>query len=368
MRGVLLLALMVFTAQAQSINDAAKEHFKKTDTNFFLNCYNGSLKDGSSVLSSSKTKLIKGEARRSFRFFKQGISRTFTLSVIYQGSSLKLDVESREKTFTQTIKKISVFTLDFVPELKSVQCSLHAGVDDPVTLSESFYHINVHPHTRYDNRGVITKRVEETYALFPESSFLILEDKQKRSSKFSALGRLRSGSPSTPPRRGYYYWIPLNLDMTPNFVTSPVGHNKFEFKNDGSTTILYTGGNHNFCMWNNTQHLLEAYLRSPFSGNLNIFYDAKKIVAQVAGIIYDLNIDSSHYFENHRLDVLMAKHKAPEDYHRAYLDSQLEHIKEFKSLFAKVNVSYESAYLKVNEQVEGTGERVLSIKLQYIGE
>lgn len=254
----------------------------------------------------------------------------------------------------QTLKNIN---------LSKIKCNLDVAKTPPLVL-EGSHHISVHPHSNYDYLSLLGDPI----ASYLESmrSYVLIESRERLAKDIDYKKFLETGVYSTN-----YPIYRTAVDIPDNALTaiSPVGYNDFIFEGD-EVEIFYTGGNHNYCIFNNTRNVLWALLYSKKEIKLKINYDSSAVVVQRRGI---LDNKSLHFKKKHvkgsniLKDVFLKNPNLFNKYHNGYSNYfEYGFLSYFKGLYKKLIYTYNADGFTREKVLDGNGERTLEITLNYL--
>ena len=164
-------------------------------------------------------------------------------------------------------------------KLSDLDCSVDIGMEPHFKLSEEQVHINMHPHINYDLDGESIPGMLRELAK-PSQQIMLFDDSPN--SRFGALAMnfnsfmnqgtyLARTSSYAPPR----FTIPVTIPMR----LSQAGHSRY-ILTQPHHEITYTGGNHNFCILNNTRRVLHGFMESELSSSIKFKFPMDAIVVQ----------------------------------------------------------------------------------------
>lgn len=324
---------------------------------------------------------LSGLIRRKFRLRSAGEETMFTLSVsqsahadarfeaqFENGSLFSGEIKGlRGRSFflNPYSRNESPQEMDYGRKWQTgkILCSVDFAKNAAVEIRESLVHLNIHPHKRYDYLNLTSHKTEDYLADTAFDSFIMLEEGNKKGNLVDLAGFLSGQSYSLPKN---FYPSALSQDAPGALVVSPAGHNSFRFLKMNGVKVVYTGGNHNYCIWNNTRNLLYAFLQSDYDGDLEIIYDTQAIVAQRKGIISGLSFPRSLHKRSNLLVDLFKDLKVAKKYHQAYFNYfSSRYITPFTGLFSELKISYEASAYSQTRLIKGRGERQLELTLRF---
>lgn len=334
------------------------EIYTKNNQYFELEC---------TYFSPSSHKIIKPSSDTLFQ--KNYVSRSFDIITPTQSHSLKFDLIRNDDDilakiylandlyFEKEIKKTKdrEFYLPFPKgsnplELQDIFCEINFAENKPVEIMGDT-HLNIHPHTAYDYNSLTVAGAEELISSYP--TMVMLEDGNYKGNLVDLELFLATGDINL----GQKYWE-LTGDFNPdvNYVISPAGHNRFIWMSLNKTNIHYTGGNHNYCIWNNTRNLLRSYFKSESNQAVNIYYHLDAIVAQIGGIIGGLSFSRRLYNKSPLIGDLLREEKVYKkyinSYHSYFISSFLS---EFKGYYKSLSIITKFKDLTLKKSFRGKG-------------
>jgi len=259
-------------------------------------------------------------------------------------------------------------------EMNKLYCKINFAESSKMIINNSTqkYHINVHPHSNYDlfdETLTTTQRMhnDSTY----KSTLLLEEEIDGKGNLVDLSDFLETGNiPSLPL---LVYSTNINIPKTTNLVVSAAGHNRYEFISSlEEIEINYTGGNHNYCIWNNTRKLITGLMRSESKSTLIINYHTKAIVAQRSGIIGGLSFKRKAMKDTRLLrNIFDNDLKTASNYINNYFNYFTNSFISrggFSGHYKTMTIQTSSKLPFINKRVilKGRGERHLKIFLNYL--
>lgn len=377
MKNLILTSLFVaFSAFAHSESDFdshMREAYAANDQRADLSCYYFNPRSFKYIRELSKTKISLPSMSRSFELVSErsSIRMDFKLQLVNGQAQYKINFENgavihgvikRVKDREFYLGSSGDRTLDRDFEISQVFCSVNFAKEEPVPVAGSM-HINVHPHTRYDYLNVTSAAAQSYMADSSLRSYVMLEEGNYKGNLVNLESYL-SGLPVSLPKN--FYESNLKPPESAELIVSPAGHNRFVLDSNEDVEVLYTGGNHNYCVWNNTRNLLYAYLRSESEAVFRIVYDTKALVAQRKGIIGGLSFPRSSHRVSNLLADLFKDREVARDYHEAYFNYFTQsYIQPFTGLFSELVIEYSSGAYTKQKLIQGNGSRRLKIVMTY---
>lgn len=246
--------------------------------------------------------------------------------------------------------------------LSTLTCYVEFAHARTIRLNDNI-HISVHPHSNYDYRNVLTSKIEDLFNKY-NSNVVLLEDGNFKENLVSLYSFLITGQISLPIND--YGEIRAEETSDVMLSVSPAGHNRYSFDSNDPVTVDYSGGNHNYCIWNNSRNVMKALLESEFSPNLTINYLQDSIVLQCGrGIIRGLGISCRSLRPDNLLSRFL-KSSQSKKYHQSYYQYFVNNtIPSYKHRYKKVIFRYSSSDFTKETQLIGSGERILKINVVF---
>lgn len=370
----LLLALFALNLWGQDFDAQMRQAYLENDQRADLSCFYYNPSNFKLVRTVGSTEITPGEMKRGFELLtsKSQTSMDFEVFLTPQGDVHYLIKFQNGEVLSDKISKIKEreFYLPLTSrpsfnqkfEISKIYCSINFAKEEPLELEEKT-HLNVHPHSRYDYLDLTTDKAANLFRNSKWSSLILLEEGNYKGNLVDLSAYLAGEKPSLPQN---FYESNARPAPETKLVVSPAGHNRFVIKSEQDLEILFTGGNHNYCIWNNTRNLLYAYLRSPFENEISVIYDTQAIVAQRRGIIGGLSFPWRDHRRSNLLADLFKNSSSAKKYHQNYFNYFLnDYLNPFKGLFSELIFEYQSAGFSQTSRVLGQGKRKLKIKFIY---
>lgn len=350
--------------------------YNQTDKNFDIDCYysyNKSLK-----LITPVTKTNKGVNKLSREFLIEGNSRlipmNFTLSRM--GRDFEYEVKINQEHISKGKLKYRDFYIapikdqSFAEEFETnkIFCSVNFAYAHPFVLNDGNYHISVHPHRIYDWQKRLKGEVE-TYLADSRFKSLIMLDTGNGRGNLVNIHNFFDGIDYKLPVNRFDSDLE-NVPLEVPLVVSPAGNSRFEIKASNEINITFTGGNHNYCIWNVTRHVIQNLLNSNSEAKVNFYYDTKAIVAQSRGIEgegLDINFNRKDVNRSNLLKDLLSTKEIQTHYHSYYLKYFKDFIgRQFKGMFKTYKINYKAEGFETVVIIEGNGTRNIEVNLIYL--
>lgn len=327
----------------------------------------------------------KGSKKENISFIKTHFDN-FKVKTGYKFNhkfiELRYDVESRQVTsynYRNTIGhsldgkivKWNSMAEDF-NMLQNIECRLEIGHEPFHSFTNSQVHINVHPHQGYDTGDLITDGVRDQIADISKEQ-LVLLDYVIGSRREPSLNDFFSQANRNFQLSTFFPHADLTVTEETPILVSPTGNNKYNFQLP-KLEVSFTGGNQNYCMWNNTVRLIDGLVSNSANRVLKINYLVDSVVVQKRGILGrswrgPLHISGRQMKDGNSLINVFKnmKDKDRVSYHSAYFGSMRYHLTvDREHLFSKATVIYKSKSFTKQEVYSGSGHGEYIIELNYI--
>ncbi len=351
-----------------------KEAYLATDKNFDLECYYSYNKKWGLVTPVTLTRKNESSLSRIFEI-DNGIRKVnfeFTVRVdggqsLYEGrfdGGVTIAGKLKARDFYLPVLSDRGFQDEF--ETNKIRCSANFAYALPLVLEDGDYHISVHPHAIYDWQNKLKEPIERYLADSSYSSVILLEAGNLRGNQvnifnFFAGKESNLVMPNFPSSLvNVPQWIPL--------IVSPAGNSRYEILAEKEINVIYTGGNHNYCIWNSARHILENLLNSRSSAVVNFRYDMAAIVAQPRGVERTgINFPKTAVNKSNLLrDILVHPSVDEATYHKNYLYYFADWLAdEYVGMYRTYTVDYEADGFKKTVTFQGKGTRDLKVTFRY---
>lgn len=371
---LLLFSFSIFCeAQAGDFSSLMKEAYLLTDKNFDVDCRYAFNKTFKLITPISETKKGGDYIQRDFKVEtdSKSSSMSFILKSIEGKNTYTVLFDQRHRSESKLSKRefylAPVNDINFAREFETSQivCSVNFAYAYPFTLNDGDYHINVHPHKIYDWQSLLKTKIENYLGNNQYQSLILLETGNYRGNLVN-ISDFFNNIDYRLPQVEYA----SELDQVPEIplIVSPAGHNRYDFKAANELNITFTGGNHNYCIWNNTREVLEAFMRSKSNAKLTIFYDTNSIIAQAKGMEgFSFNFPRRDINRSNLLKNLLANSNSALNYHSSYHRYfKNSFFKEFTGMFKTINLTYQAEGYTQTNIIQGQGSRELEISLVYL--
>lgn len=376
MKNILMLCLIwISVARAQTelnpFQQRVKETYLKTDKNFALDCLYASNNSFQIIYPVTETQRTKDTLERSFVI--ETASKKVRLDFILKRDGKKIEYEI---TFDKTERSLGTlkyreFQLNPIAnralsqeiDLPRLTCQVKLATEHSYPISDGNYHINVHPHLRYDWMRKL-KTITENYLKDPQFESLILLETTNNRGNSVNLHDFFDGVD--------YKLKQTELDVVLSDVpedipllVSPAGNSEYIFNVERELNITFTGGNHNYCIWNVTRHVILGLLRSNSTAVINFNYDSSAIVAQRRGVEgLGLDFPKRDISKSNLLKDLLENKSIVDRYHRNwlwYFQNTLG--KRYVGQFKTYTINYKAPGWERTVVVNGNGTRDLTVNI-----
>lgn len=372
----LFIAVMPFTLYAQSFAERVTETYLKTDKNFDIDCsysYNKTLK-----IIKPVGETLKGPDQMSREFVIEGNNRrlpmNFSLTRNNRGFVYKVLINQEHQSTGKLSRrdfhiapiKDQAFASEF--ETSKIRCKINFAYAYPEVLYDGNYHFSVHPHKTYDWQSRLKASIENYLNDTDFKSIIFLETGNYRGELVNINDFLNGVDYNLPPNK-----VDSDLVHVPDetsLVVSPAGNNRFSIKAERELNITFTGGNHNYCIWNVSRHVIEDLMNSDSEAKVNFFYDTKAIVAQPRGIEgegLEINFNRREVNRSNLLKDLLNRKEIQPRYHASYLEYFRDFIgKQFSGMYKTYKLNYKAEGYETTVILEGQGIRHLEVSFTYL--
>jgi hypothetical protein len=349
------------------------ETYRDTDRNYDLDCYYSYNKTYQLVTPVNETVKAPDSLSRTFELDngKRTISLDFKVK-LSQGRVTYEAVFNRQATASGKLKlrdfylpQLADKNLQTEFETNKIMCSVNFAYALPFVLEDGNYHINVHPHTIYDWQNRLKEPIEKYLSDETYKSIILLEADNVRGNKVNIPNFFAGKEPGlTVPN---YPSSLVNVPYETPLIVSPAGNSRYDIRAENEINITFTGGNHNYCIWNSARHVLENLLNSRSSATVNFRYDMSAIVAQVRGVERTgINFPRSSVARSNLLRDLLSDKAVQVTYHKNYLHYFSTWLAdEYIGMYRTYTVDYEGPGFKEVRTYNGHGTRDLKVTFRY---
>lgn len=386
-----LVFALGFISQGYAIDNEQRimNSYVQTDKAFDLECYYHSPIKNLLVLPTAKSIYRDQKIVRSFNLTLDEKSIDMTVSLLQKSNDDKGIVGkykasigdnqysgSVESNFEKGFYlKNSGTDFDNKFEVEKLYCLFNVARTAPFEFNNSHtdIHINVHPHQIYDNFNETTENVQRMLNENFGKNIMLIEERNNAKGQIVDLSSfLETGIVPDLPKNTFA--TPIDIPLTTELLISPAGHNRYSFaKKDGEVNITFTGGFHNYCVWNNTRNILRGLFRSESNAKLVINYKLDSLIVQKDGIMSMFSFKRRHVRNTKLLSNIMAADPAyMKNYFKNYFIYftngflNYESWGNFRSTFKTLKVDYKSPLFNDVAIIKGSGTRDLEIDFNYL--
>jgi hypothetical protein len=364
------LASSILSAHASEFMARVEATYQQTDRNYDLDCrysLNESYKlirpigqtrrDSSSLSRDYVIESDRGSVPMSFKVFKNG-----SYEVLLDRTHLSKGYVKDREFFIAPIQDRN-FAETF--DTKQIHCSVNFAYALPYELKDGDYHISVHPQKLYDWQSRLTMGIEELLRETKFKSIIFLESTNFRG-EYVELKDFFEGREA----RLQAYDFDTELSQVPastDLVVSPAGNSRFDVKAKNQINITLTGGNHNYCIWNVTRHLLQDFFNSSSEARLTVRYKLGLIIAQPKGMEQTgLNFPNREINQSNLLRDLLSTPSRQASYHGTFIQFFTGYLaREYDGMFKTYTLKYSAPGYNQEVVVNGTGTRNLKVDFIY---
>lgn len=381
----LFLSTLSFSSFANEQDSRIENAYRQNDKTFDIDCYYFNSKTELLLLPQSKTKFENNRLTRNYKLLTSKnelkvnieIAPSQTVEGQYRvefenGHTYLGEIKKNfEKGFYLKSDSSQEFDRSF--EISQFYCKVNFAYAQPVVLNEknNKIHLNVHPHDNYDFYGETLSTAQVLLDDKEYKSYVLLEEKVNGKGNFVDLSNfLRDGEITDLGFNAFY--TQLKIPSSSELVIAPAGYNRFEFEGNTEIDITYTGGYHNYCIWNSTRSVITGLFRSNSSSKLNITYLLDGVVAYRKGIIPGLSFKRGA-MQNTRLlrNIIKNDLVGSTAYFKNYFDYftgtfiDNSSFGGFEGMFKTLKVNYNSPGFTGSKTLLGSGNRNLEINFNY---
>lgn len=344
-----------------------------TDKNYELNCEYTYNKNFQLIMPKSET--IKGEKSLKREFVVENATRSVPMVFLVEedGRALRYSLTfdgkyiSEGKLVYRELQINPVNDADFALEFETskITCQVNFAYAYPVVIGDGNYHINVHPHTVYDWQSLLKEKTESYLNNSKYKSLILLETKNNRGNLVNIWDFFGDVDYKLPEVN-----YPSDLTEVPEevkLIVSPAGNSRYIIEAQKEVNVTYTGGNHNYCIWNSTRWILQGLMKSKATAKINFYYDTNAIVAQRRGIEgMGLDFPRRDVNRSNLLKDLLAARNS-EKYHKNYyhyFGNIL--LQRYSGMYKSIKLNYQAPGYEKSDTILGNGSRELEVNLIYL--
>lgn len=371
---IIFLVLFPQVLLAISFSDKAAMAYLETDRNFDIDCYYSRNKSAKLITPVSETRKASDSISRDFLIEIPGkeIPMTFSLNrkkgkfeyqVIFDQIHVSQGNFKRREFYIAPVKD-KVFSEEL--ETSKIYCHVNFAYAYPHKLVDGNYHFNVHPHLKYDWQRKLKAPVEKYLNDSSFQSVIFLEAGNYRGNLVNIHNFLDGIDYKLPP-------VPVDSDLgdipeNVPLIVSPAGNNRFDVQAEKEINITFSGGNHNYCIWNVTRHVLENLMNSKSRARVNFAYDTSSIVAQIRGVEgMGINFNRTAVNRSNLLQDLLRDREVQKKYHSAWLNYFRGYLaEEYSGMYRTYKINYKAEGFETSVILKGNGERDLEVNFSYL--
>lgn len=371
----LVALLFVTPIFGQTFAERATQAYLDTDQNFDLDCYYDYNKLPKLMTPKGETQRTSNHITRDFIIEKgdKTLPMTFTVERNNRAITYRALIDNKHEV-TGNLKQRSFFlgpikdqAFSEEYETTKILCEVNFAYAYPHVLKDGNYHINVHPHKTYDWQNRLTSVMESYLNDDKFESIILLETGNNRGNLVN-INHFFDGIPAKlPPNKVDSDLVNVPLEVP--IIVSPAGNNRFVFQAENELNVTFTGGNHNYCIWNAARHIVEGMMTSKSEAKVNFYYDTKAIVAQPRGIEGEglqINFNRRDINRSNLLSDLLSNSNIQKVYHSSYLD-YFRHFmaRQFSGMYKTYKLNYKAPGFETTVILEGNGTRNVEVSFIY---
>ena len=256
--------------------------------------------------------------------------------------------------------------------LGDLTCSLEFGEEDNIRIEEKVIHINMHPHRNYDVDGESLPGMQREINT-DRKTYVVLDDfyNNKNFGRFTSFSTfLTNGGVQVNKEKRLNFAGPIDLELPSDIpmIVAQAGHNRYLLTQENHE-IIFTGGNHNFCILNNTRRLMHAFMENPNSKTITFKYIKDATVVQRKTWLNDGNIPRSVFRKSNMLSGVFAamSDKEKSKYLNGYVDYFANsYLNEKKYYFSKAVLKSRGVNGQdITKTINGMGSGEIEINFIY---
>lgn len=368
---ILALPLSSF---GQDFPTRVKSSYDLNDKNYDLECYYVRSNDFKLITPTSKTLKAPNEMSREFLIETSTASVPMSFKIIRSATSLDYSIvinkvhESKNKLKTRQFFIAPIADANFAKQFETlkINCAVNFAEAEPVILKDRDYHFNVHPHTIYDWQAKLKTPTEAYLNNSNFESYIFLESNNERGNQVDLHDFLDGKDYKLPPSALKSDLV--NVPATTPMIVSPSGNNRFKVAANSEINITFSGGNHNYCIWNSTRQVLMGLMKSKSDARVNFNYDTKAIVAQQRGMEgLSINFARKAVNKSNLLSDLLSDTSVQSGYHFSYLIFFRNYFaQEYAGMYRTFKVIYDAPGYKETFIMNGQGTKDLEVTFNYL--
>lgn len=374
----LLFVLPLVSAFASSgdLVSRAQKAYLDTDKTFDLDCYYSWNQNYKLIVPKGLTQKTSDKITREFMIEDGERSIPFNFTVymdkgkpqyqaLIDGIHTSMGPVARREFYIAPIQDKNTQT---EWETNKIYCNVNFAYAQPYVLTDGEYHFSVHPQTVYDWQNRLKTQIEE-YLTRPDLRSVIFLETGNYRGNLVNIQDFFSGKDYRLPITKFE----TSLTEVPSdvpLIVSPAGNNRFELQADKEIRITFTGGNHNYCIWNVARHVLEDLMVSKSNAKIFFRYDMGAIVAQTGGVVGNqMNFSRRDVNRSNLLRDLLQDPKKQKAYHTGYMNYFIDYLaREYKAMYRTYTVRYEAPGFSETVVLRGQGLRDLEASFTYFND
>jgi len=364
---------MPAAVSAQTFYERSQKAYKETDKTFDIDCnysYNKTFKLITPISetekgpnSISRDFIIETETKKiPMRFVLERTAKSIEYVVTLNNAHTSRGKVQKREFYIAPVSDRS-FSQEF--EANQIYCEVNFAYAAPYSLQDGDYHLSVHPHKIYDWQSKLKKPIE-SYLNDPSYKSVILLETGNYRGNLVNIHNFLDGVDYKLPETKYESSIE-DVPLDTPLIVSPAGNNRFIIEAKKELNITFTGGNHNYCIWNGARHVLQGLFRSHNNPKVNFIYDMNAIVAQTKGIEgLRLNFPRSDVNKSNLIIDLLDNSKTQNNYHFAYLGYFKNYMaRQFSGMYRTYKIKYEAPGFSTEETIQGNGLKDIEVTFTY---
>lgn len=368
-----LVLLSPSTTYAQSFFERAQKVYLETDKTFDIDCYYSYNKSFKLITPTGETQ--KGANTISREFLVETDTKSFPMKFVLERSAKSIDYTvtldnthlSKGKVAKREFYIAPISDQKFAQEFETnrIYCDVNFAYAAPYELVDGNYHFNVHPHKIYDWQSKLKTPIEKYLNDSTYNSIILLETGNYRGNLVN-INQFLDGFDYKLPETKYESDL-VDVPLYTPMIVSPAGNNRFIISAKNELNITFTGGNHNYCIWNGARHVIQDLFQSHNNPKVNFIYDMNAIVAQSKGIEgLRLNFSRGDVNRSNLLKDLLSEESVQRNYHFAYLGYFKNYMaRQYSGMYRTYKVKYDAPGFFAEETMQGNGTRDIEVTFTY---
>lgn len=368
-----LVLILSFEARSSDFHSRVMEAYLRTDNNFDLDCYYSRNKSWKLITPLNETVRSDDLIQRHFSIESADGTIPMVFSVKREKKKIAYEIILNQVHVLKNLVSKRDFYLGSLKdknfenrfETTKIFCSINFAYALPFNLKDGDYHFSVHPQINYDWQNRLTSGIESYLNDEAYQSVIFLETGNGRGNLVNIHNFFDNKAPTLPV---YDFGSKLvNVPESIPLIVSPAGNSRFRIQDSKEINIKFTGGNHNYCVWNVARHVLEDLMQSKSNPRINFIYPMNLLVAQVRGV-EGMRIDfpKSDINRSNLLKDLLVTPESQKRYHEGYIQYFIQYLaEEYKAMYRSYTVLYTAPGYNKEIVLKGQGDRDLIIEFRY---